>query len=117
MRSVYFSEKELECPCCGKCDMDPLFLSMLDNLRTEMGMPLYLNSAFRCKAQNDLVKGVLSSAHLLGKAADIRVSNGSMRRLIIRAADRVGFRRIGISKGFVHVDTDTYLPQDVWWTY
>lgn len=128
MRSVYFSEKELECPCCGKSDMDAGFLSELDNLRGKAGIPLVLNSAFRCRKQNDLVGGVRNSAHLHGKAVDIRAKTSRTRHKILKAAYSMGlqqghssffmgFRRIGIAKGFIHVDTDDFLPQDATWTY
>lgn len=117
MRSVYFSEKELECPCCGKVDMDPEFLSELDNLRVKAGIPLVLNSAFRCPKQNALVGGVPNSSHLYGKAADIRANSSRTRHKILKAAYALDLRRVGIAKGFIHVDTDDYLPQDVSWTY
>jgi len=117
MRSVYFSAKELECPCCGKCNMDPRFLSELDNLRVKAGIPLVLNSSFRCPAQNTLAKGVPNSAHTVGKAVDIRARSSRTRHIILKAAYGMNFKRIGIAKGFIHVDTDDYLPQEVTWTY
>jgi len=117
MRSVYFSEKELECRCCGKVDMDPEFLSMLDNLRVAFGGPLVLNSAFRCPTHNAFVGGVPNSAHTFGRAVDIRCNVGQTRFKLIGCIMALGFKRVGVAKGFIHVDNDPYLPQRVMWMY
>jgi len=117
MRSVYFSEQELRCPCCGKNEMQAEFLSELDNLRVAVGGPITLNSAFRCPSHNAAVGGKPNSAHVRGLAADVRATDGRTRYKVLRAAYQVGFKRIGLANTFVHVDTDDFLPQEVAWTY
>jgi len=118
MRSVYFSEKELECRCgCGLNKMNPEFLSLLDSIRAKYGKPLALTSAMRCEKNNADQGGAKNSAHLVGMAADIRIAGGRMRRTLARIADELGVGRIGFGRTFLHVDNDPFLPQDVWWTY
>lgn len=120
MRSKYFSEKELACPHCADGDMDRYLLSMLDMLRERVGRPLILNSAKRCIDHNKAIGGEENSAHLIGRAADIRAATGKERFQIVNVALIVGFRRIGVGKSFVHVDNatvETNHPQDVIWIY
>lgn len=47
----------------------------LQYLRDCVGMPLYINSAYRCPRLNARVKGSPRSHHLLGSAADISIRN------------------------------------------
>ena len=44
---------------------------VLDPLRERWGVPIYINSGYRCKALNEKVGGVNTSYHLRGMAADI----------------------------------------------
>lgn len=44
----------------------------LNKIRHEVGLPIYVNSAFRVEELNTLVGGVPNSFHLQGRAADIR---------------------------------------------
>jgi hypothetical protein len=45
---------------------------------------------------------------------DIEVANNLVRLKILRALVIVGFSRIGISKGFIHVDIDKTKPNNIW---
>lgn len=115
----YFKESEFKkcTPACSLQDMDQDFMTMLDALRAQAGIPLVLNCAYRSKAW-DIKKGRSgNSAHTRGKAADIRCNSSANRMKIVRAALELGFRRIGIGKTYVHVDTDASLSQDVIWHY
>ena len=47
---------------------------LLETVRSVLGRPIQINSAFRSKAVNDAVKSKDSSQHRVGCAADIRVS-------------------------------------------
>ena len=117
-RSVYFTDKELRCKCgCGLNRMEPEFLSLLDSVRAKYGKPLGLTSAMRCEKHNKNVGGAKNSAHLFGRAADISIQGGRMRRSVARTADELCIVRIGLANTFVHIDNDPYLPQDVWWIY
>ncbi|MBQ9847371.1 MAG: peptidase M15 [Clostridia bacterium] len=52
-----------------------LAVAVLQPLRDEINAPLYINSGYRCAAVNKRVGGANSSAHLYGRAADIRVQS------------------------------------------
>ena len=39
-----FKQSELACPCCGKCEMDPEFLTRLQVWRDLLGVPVSLAS-------------------------------------------------------------------------
>lgn len=49
---------------------------ILDIIRTFAGVPIIINSGYRCKKLNELVGGVNNSYHLKGLAADFRTYNG-----------------------------------------
>lgn len=117
--SKYFKEAEFKrcTPSCSLQNMDQAFMQTLDALRAQAGIPLVLNCAYRSRAW-DLSKGRNgNSAHTRGKAADIRCNASDTRMKIVKAALALGIKRIGIGKNFVHVDTDTSLPQNVIWHY
>jgi hypothetical protein len=46
---------------------------LLEEVRTLLGRPIMVNSAYRCEAINELVGSKPSSQHVLGCAADIKV--------------------------------------------
>lgn len=114
----YFSPSELSCKCgCGVATMSPLVMERLNELRAMYGKAIILNSAYRCPAQNALVGGKSDSAHLHGMAVDMRTLTSTDRFAFITCALTVGFKRIGISPRFTHIDMDPTLPQGVIWTY
>lgn len=47
-------------------------LEVLDDLREFYGKPIRITSGFRCAELNRLVRGVSTSAHIIGYAADLR---------------------------------------------
>lgn len=117
--SKYFKEPEFKrcVPSCSLQDMNQQFMTALDALRAQAGIPLVLNCAYR-SVQWDKSKGRSgNSAHTRGKAADIRCNASATRMKIVRAALALGFKRIGIGKDYVHVDMDSSLPQNVIWHY
>lgn len=115
----YFTEREFtRCsPSCSMDDMDIEFMGLLDELREKAGIPLVLNCAYRSK-EYDKSKGRSgNSAHTRGKAVDIRCNDSTNRFKIIKAAFELGISRIGIGNGFIHIDNDDTLPQNVIWHY
>ena len=114
---VHFDKSEFVCPCCGRADMDFRFMRALDSTRQNAGVPFVVTSGFRCEKHNFKVGGEENSAHLRGTAADVRVQGSLERMKIVRTALAVGFRRVGIGTGFVHLDLDDENPQDVMWVY
>lgn len=58
-------------PAEARQAIERLVDAVLDPLRDEFGMPIYVNSGYRCPALNAAVGGVKHSQHLRGEAADI----------------------------------------------
>ena len=93
----------------------PMSLRLLDVLcglqnwlvQTGVRGPIRVNSGYRTFATNIRTEGsAMSSRHLLGRAADIRVDGVSLARLA-GMASLFGQGGVGmyVGKGFVHVDT------------
>lgn len=89
----------------------------LGRLETELNSELEFSSGFRCPFCNAKAGGVKKSAHVVGKAGDAMIDNSYDRFDILEGAFKVGYRRIGIHRRFVHLDVDTDLPQKVLWLY
>jgi len=113
----YFKKIEFVCPCCGRCEMDKELIWKLDLLRELVGEPLIIESGYRCERHNKAVGGAPNSAHLRGKAVDIRCTNSLLRYKILNYAFYIRFIRIGIAKNFVHIDIDRSLPHPRIWLY
>ena len=123
----YFVLEEFDSPDLpGSSElMDLDFLDLLDEARARAGTPFVITSGYRTKAHQASLKAQgykvgKDSAHLLGLAADIRVTNSSARYKILEALLHVGFDRIGLgAKHFIHVDLDTrpHKANEVIWTY
>lgn len=108
----WFKEKELCCKCCGQLpplareNIEALVHEVLDPARDKLGMPIVVNSGYRCARHNKDVGGVANSQHLRGEAADIRPSTGSetdlkrLRQLIIESRN---FDQLIVYKNFLHV--------------
>ena len=107
--TVVFTEKELACPCCGKCNMDEEFMSEAVEMREHSGFPWVITSAYRCEKHNKKVGGYPSSRHLAGEALDI-LAHSSQSFILLSLARRYNILGLGISqKGdfnqrFIHLD-------------
>jgi uncharacterized protein YcbK (DUF882 family) len=113
----YFTSEEFECPCCHVQLISQKLVSMLDSGRAAYGKPIVVNSGFRCYIHNHDVGGLPSSSHRRGLAVDIKVRNNRERYELLKIFLAVGFCRIGIGPGFIHVDIDPRKAQDIIWTY
>ena len=100
-----FKFSELACPCCGKCEMNPVFMTRLQVLRDIYGGPLTIVSGYRCSQHNKKVGGSSNSDHLRGEAADIRVRDKTSKQLykLWELAFSLKFKGIGIGKNHFHV--------------
>ena len=114
---TYFGEHEFACknkdgsPCsCGKgyADMSQELINKLTKARKLAGVAFVINSAYRCSVQNERVTGDANStsSHQNGTAVDIRATEGVTRFKVLKACIEAGFTRVGVAKGFIHVDTD-----------
>lgn len=96
------------------------FLVMLDEGRERAGIVFKVSrgGGYRTDWYNAslYIKGsVKNSSHKRGYAADISARTLEEKIRIIRALRSVGFRRFGIYKTFIHVDSDPNKGQDLAW--
>lgn len=119
-----FTEAEMRCKCgCGRCDMDPEFMSKLQILRWRYDAPLLVASAYRCPDYNARISPTgRGGPHTTGKAVDITVSGKGALRLLALVAGG-SFTGIGINQKnsgrFIHLDTltATEAPRPNIWSY
>ena len=74
---------------------------VLDPAREKLGMPIVVNSGFRCPLHNKAVGGVYNSQHVSGQAAD--VSSSDNRRLAKIIVENGKFDQLILYPTFLHV--------------
>lgn len=96
-------------------------VAKLDRARQIAGVPFIISSGLRQPGENSVLKGAVpDSAHLTGKAVDLKVGNShDYYRMMLGLLDS-GFKRIGqylSADGtdviHLHVDIDDGKPQEV----
>ncbi len=105
--SANFYQDEFECNCgCGLYVPNPRLIDLLQEMRTDLGQPLWITSGTRCESFNSTLKRASkTSQHIFGAAVDVYCVNPDLRRRIVRLAlDR--FPSVGIAKGFIHLGLD-----------
>jgi uncharacterized protein YcbK (DUF882 family) len=117
----HFQLAEFVCRC-GSCQiqrLDILLPLMLEDLRKAIGdRALNITSGYRCPLWNKQQGGANDSAHLRGQAVDFYVK-GMEPLTVAKVAYKVGFRRIGVADGFIHLDVKD-LPEEKeyqFWVY
>jgi uncharacterized protein YcbK (DUF882 family) len=109
----YFKRSEFLCKCgdCGFDTVDFETLHLCNEIRDFEGAPVVVTSGCRCAAHNAKIHGAMSSQHLLGRAADLAVSQPELtyKWLCRQYPNKYGFGLYD-KKGFVHVDTRTNGP-------
>jgi zinc D-Ala-D-Ala carboxypeptidase len=100
-----FSPEEMACRGTGRLMIDPTAMDKLQRLRTRLGKPMILNSAYRSPEHNAAVGGAKNSEHMKAHAFDVRMDNFEPYAFIA-AARAEGFTGIGTypKQGFVHID-------------
>lgn len=124
--SKNFKSEEFECPCCGYALVDTELVIVLEKIRSYLGIPVRINSGYRCPAYNEKIGGAKLSRHLVGCAADISWAgitlcvkeDSSFRKSIVDPLkwDTKIFG-IGWGKTYIHVDTDVSRKHLTQWTY
>lgn len=112
----HFAPYEFEkcVPACSIKDMQESFLNRLETARILAGIPFHLNSAYR-SPEWDKSKGRSgNSYHCKGRAVDIRTTGSFDRGIIVRACIEAGFKGIGISNTFVHIDDRGFNSPLIW---
>lgn len=71
-----FSRDEFLCACCGVERMDHGYMLNLDELRDDLGYPIFINSGYRCPAHNQRVsKSGPDGPHTKGVTSDNSVAS------------------------------------------
>lgn len=113
----YFSNEELQCPCCKKLIFNSSFRVKLNHARHIANIPFLITSGYRCLAYNKKIGANSTSSHPKGMAVDISIDNSHQRYMILATLLQIGFTRIGIGPDFIHVDNDSEKSQKVCWDY
>lgn len=116
-----FKIEEFACSHCGKNETKDELVSILQDLRDRLGVPVRITSGYRCPEYNKLVSTTgAAGPHTTGLAADIAVEREAACNLLEQAL-QMPFRGIGINqKGggrFVHLDILTSRPTRTMWSY
>jgi len=110
----YFKAEEVE-------GLDNEFVAKLEKIRHGCGFPLIITSGKRKEGDNATSGGVQDSAHLSGRAVDLRSRDSHSHFKIVEGAILAGIRRIGVyrnqegSPSHIHLDDSVDLPQEVLW--
>lgn len=110
--SAHFRVSEFACHgkrCCQKVLVDETLVAALQAIRDHFGVPVTVNSGYRCEAHNRAIGGAAGSRHTMGMAADISVE-GVAPAQVARFAEALGILGIGLYETaadgyFVHIDT------------
>lgn len=116
----WFSDQELRCPCCGRNEMSPEFVTIMDEVRELVDQPLIVNSAYRCPAHNAEVGGSPRSSHVEGLAMDVQCNDNRLRYSLLDALFFVTEKyalpgRIEIGRNYIHFDMDPEKPGEIVW--
>lgn len=128
----YFSPEEFFCRC-DECrllaipeEMDPTYMSAMEEIRGELGVALNVSSGIRCPNHPREKEKELPGPHQLRVAGDYVIHGADAFRLI-GIAERhpvisgIGLRQHGdIEKRFVHLDSahaEPHRPRPWVWTY
>ena len=104
------TSKEFACKCetesCRATIISKRLIKAFASFRELVGVPLRINSGFRCTLHNFMEKGSPLSRHLLGQAIDISLKslNHLSNNDIEFALKNAGFTYIKFYKTFVHAD-------------
>ncbi len=82
-------------------NIEALVEQVLDPAREALGMPVVVNSGFRCPLHNKTVGGVYNSQHVKGEAADVHCEDNKKLAKVIVENGR--FDQLILYPTFVHV--------------
>lgn len=103
--SANFRVKEFAC----SDGSDPVFIdselvSVLQKIRAHFGKSVTITSAYRTPSKNKAIGGEKYSQHLYGRAADIKVSGVSPKKVAAYADKILPNGGVGTYGSFTHVD-------------
>ena len=90
----YFKMEEFKCRCCGRVaypeNIEALVSNVLDPARERLGMPIVVNSGYRCPKHNAEVGGVPRSQHMVGEAADVSAGSTQANECLAKIIEENG---------------------------
>ena len=106
----HFRLSEIHCHgkgCCSQTKIDIEVVKIAEKMRCALGVPITIESGYRCEKHNKSVGGANGSGHCMGTALDLTTKNVSRERLAV-LAELCGASRIGIylsdnKKCMVHI--------------
>lgn len=105
MLSKHFRAREFRTGNCNIVIVSKVLLKILDDLREEIGEPIYINSGYRTPEHNKAVGGTLLSYHQYGMAADIRADKHTPKQLYTILDEWLeGWGGLDEHETFLHVD-------------
>ena len=95
------------CKCCGQNLIKAEVITLCKTIETKVGLPLTINSGYRCLSHNAKIGSKSTSQHVKGNAADITCSNlVKLKQECKKMWDNNEIRGYGSNyPRFVHVDT------------
>jgi uncharacterized protein YcbK (DUF882 family) len=119
-----FTREELACKCgCGRMNIPMEEIERLQRVRTAVGFPMPITSAYRCADHNEKVSSTGRDGPHTKAAFDVVVRGDQALRLI-ECARAHGFNGIGVQqKGasrFIHLDAlpdAPGQPRPTIWSY
>ena len=116
-----FKALEFACKHCGQNMIKQDVLNLCQKIRDALGVPVRVNSGYRCPAHNASVGGVRNSKHVLGMAADLCSSAGAIemfdtvKKLQARGElPELGYCILYKRKNFIHVDIAKRPSGNMW---
>ena len=109
--SPHFKEAEFACNHCGKLHPDGVpqeLIDALERIRTHYGVPVNINSGYRCPTHNANVGGAPNSLHLQGKAADFWMKGVSPAQVYSDIDPHWPNGGLGKYDTFTHIDVRGY---------
>ena len=112
----HFMYSDFICPCCDRLRIVPAFyshISLLEQMRSDLGFDILINSGYRCKDHNAEVGGSPRSWHLIF-ATDIQPEDIDPYKLkaLYKMALSMKFGGIGLYETYLHLDL---RPEEVRW--
>ena len=106
-----FKVSEFACKCCGKNEIEQRVIDMCQTIRDALGVPVHVNSGYRCEKRNAAVGGVKGSFHTKGLAADLSCELGG-KKMFMTVQKLWGEGKLPeleyciyyVKKDFVHID-------------
>ena len=115
--SAHFRRHEFACHCgCGADTVDAELITVLEELRSwaqtqpkataqDTEAQVHVNCGMRCPKHNAAIGGVPNSQHLLGKAADVRVTGLTPGEVAAHLEQKYpDTHGVGLYFNFTHVD-------------